>query len=119
MSNKFDCLITGGTRNGRGRAVEFTFQFVNATEESRFLDLHGTALGYHELACTVIVGESPHSAEAARLEAQNAELLEALKRVLPQYEALLNDCGLAGSGLIIDALKQARAAIAKAEGEGL
>lgn len=40
------------------------------------------------------------------------ELLAALKRILPQYEALLRDCGLASE----HATEQARAIIAKVEG---
>lgn len=41
------------------------------------------------------------------------ELLEALQRVLPQYEALLKDCGLISA----DSIEKARATIAKAKGE--
>ena len=49
----------------------------------------------------------------ARLIAAAPDLLEALNRVLPQYEALLKDCGLRSLGTA----DQARAAIAKAEGK--
>jgi hypothetical protein len=49
----------------------------------------------------------------AYLIAAAPDLLEALNRVLPQYEALLKDCGLRSLGTA----DQARAAIAKAEGK--
>jgi hypothetical protein len=49
----------------------------------------------------------------ARLIAAAPDLLDALNRVLPQYEALLKDCGLRSLGTA----DQARAAIAKAEGK--
>lgn len=48
----------------------------------------------------------------AYLIAAAPDLLAALRRVLPQYEALLQDCGLASR----DTTEQARAAIAKATG---
>lgn len=137
MSHKFDCLITGGTRNGS--AAEFTFQFVNDTEENRFICLIGNALGMREIACTVIVGEvTPRKAlvldrwregplvyclpqdvarleaEYARLEASHAELLEAVKWLTSCTEAcedLLRNARRASKLLPI------QAAIAKAEGK--
>jgi len=48
----------------------------------------------------------------ARLIAAAPDLLAALNRVLPQYVALLNSCGLRS----LSTVDQARAAIAKAEG---
>lgn len=56
MSEKFNCMITSGTCNGT--ATEFTFQFVDSAEESRFICLIGTALGTRQVACTVIVGDA-------------------------------------------------------------
>jgi hypothetical protein len=44
------------------------------------------------------------------LAAAAPDLLEALQRILPQYEALLNDCGLTSA----DTTDLCRAAIAKA-----
>jgi len=57
---------------------------------------------------------SGHMGEAnARLIAAAPDLLAALNRVLPQYVALLNSCGLRS----LSTVDQARAAIAKAEGK--
>lgn len=49
----------------------------------------------------------------AQLFSAAPDLLEALQRMVPLYESLLNDCGLAHKDLI----DNARAAIAKALGE--
>lgn len=131
MSNRFRCLITGGSCNNT--ATEFTFRFVDSTQESRFLALIENQLSIREIACNIDFDhEMPRRGfyvdrwsegplvyclpeDVAHLEARleraeqlNAELLAAAKEIVEWYDSATE---------VRWPLNRLRAAIAKAEGE--
>ena len=95
MSAKFECFITEATRNHAG--LTFGVELVHEADEQRMLAQIGNELLKRKIRCTIDIGEAkPNAAmiidrwsegpltyclpeDVAKLEAINAELLEALE----------------------------------------
>ena len=125
MSAKFECLITEATRNHAG--LTFAFGLVHEADEQRMLAQIGNELSKRKIRCTIDIGEAkPNTAmlidrwsegpltyclpeDVEKLEAINAELLEALERCI-----VVIDNGRVPS---LNFQAAARAAITKAKGE--
>jgi hypothetical protein len=125
MSAKFECFITEATRNHAG--LTFGVELVHEADEQRMLAQIGNELLKRKIRCTIDIGEAkPNAAmiidrwsegpltyclpeDVAKLEAINAELLEALERCFD----LMNN----GGTWSLEDQAAARAAIAKAKGE--
>jgi len=69
-------------------------------------------MNYYETTADQCHGCKALARRIEETEAQRDELLDALERVLSQYEALLTDCKISS----VSTVSQSRAAIAKAKG---
>ena len=65
-----------------------------------------------------LIAAAPETAaERDRLQAINAELVTALEAILPWLETDVEYAGSDAAGLLLDAIQQARAVVAKAKGD--
>lgn len=132
MKFEFDCLITEATRNHS--RLTFGVELVHEADQGRMLALMGNELSKRKISCTLAIGKAkPRTTmiidrwsegmmtyclpeDVEKLEAMNAELLEALR-------GLAAVAGLAPIKGNLEALQEAYdiawAAIAKAKGEGV
>ena len=125
MKFEFDCLITEATRNHAG--LTFGVELVHEADQGRMLAMMGNELSKRKISCTLAIGKAkPRTTmiidrwsegmmtyclpeDVEKLEAMNAELLEALERCI-----VVIDNGRVPS---INIQAAARTAIAKAKGE--
>lgn len=128
MKFEFDCLITEVTRNHAG--LTFGVELVHEADQGRMLALIGNELSKRKISCTLAIGKAkPRTTmiidrwsegmmtyclpeDVEKLEAMNAELLEALEEIMKQTDQRSNY-------LIDHVYLIARFAIAKAKGETL
>ena len=133
MSAKFDCLITEVTRNHAG--LTFGVELVHEADQGRMLALIGNELLKRKISCTIDIGKAkPRTTmiidrwsegmmtyclpeDVEKLEAINAGLLEALEWIAKQYDDSKPIVQCASDAYAMSAW--ARAAIAKAKGEGV
>ena len=131
MKFEFDCLITEATRNHS--RLTFGVELVHEADQGRMLALIGNELSKRKISCTLAIGKAkPRTTmiidrwsegmmtyclpeDVEKLEAINAELLEALEWIAKQYDDSKPIVQCASDAYAMSAW--ARAAITKAKGE--